>query len=239
MHIVGLSPILLLEPVETFHLDTCPSTLASLLDCTLVRIRGYPLQMATVATTDTKGGEAERSALRQRLEQQLHAELNLASVVRGENPAETRRAKENIRQAEVRRVHDVEELGAKLQRGSFAERRIFEERNVHVPQRRPANDVPSRVPKRPERGKSERFGVEPALRIGVRQHGIAGDVRAVPRPESQIGDTRVAVIELARQRHRKRLTGLKHHDTVYLPTADQRTAPTAGQGANLASAAER
>src|SRR6267378_7496120 len=114
-----------------------------------------------------------------RSEVELHAQLHLARGERRGDRPEGARGAAAVRRLEVRRVEQVERLDARLDASRIplqAERLV--EPEIHLVERRPARDVPWRIPEglRPVRRDLHRRRVQVIVDATVRREWIAREV---------------------------------------------------------------
>src|SRR6266508_5136307 len=105
-------------------------------------------------------------------------------------------------------VEEIEELGAELDSRGFADRRVFDDREIDVLVTRPVQDVAARIAEAAERWDGEGRRVEPALRRRVIQLGLPRQVRTVVAQKPEVRDAGVAVVEFGQQRDRERAARL-------------------------------
>src|ERR1043166_7575756 len=118
-------------------------------------------------------------------------------------------------------IEQVEGLGSELQIHALREMRVLHERRVHTLKFRTIENIPSRITERPQSGKGKCRSVEPLFRCRIRQLRIPDEVRAIVRAEAENRSSGAAVVDVRKQRHRERPSGLKRHNSERFPPARQ------------------
>src|ERR1051326_7515568 len=151
------------------------------------------------------------------LKQQLQPELNVARVAGGGDPAEGRGAEEVVRQIEVWMVEEVEGLGPELQIHALREMCVLHERRIHTLKSRTLDNIPSGIAERPRSRERKSRSVEPLRRSPIRQFRLAYQVWTIFCAEAENRSSGAAVVDLRKQRHRERPSGLKRDKTERFP----------------------
>src|SRR5216683_173977 len=115
----------------------------------------------------------------ERSEQQFQSKLNVPRVLRRQDVPEGRRPNENVGQAEVGPVEQIERLGPELQRDSLAKGRVLHQGKINGLERRSVENIASGVAETAVGRNYERRGVEPKVRGLVGTVRVARDVRPV------------------------------------------------------------